>query len=290
MSPPAKNVDVSRFVWKCIYCHTTDLPLTDEHIVPFALGGTSELRKACCPDCQEKVHQYETESTSKILGPLRHGRGFKSRPARRAKGLPKGAYVTMRSPDGQTRRQFVVAADLPKASWKLPYYSYPPRLEQPTDVWGYDRVRTIVDHRDPQDAADQIKRYGATFELECDEDAFCRFLVRLGYTVAFSALDFDWEPFVRDYLRGGALPGPVEDYIGHATRWSLLHGEAQKPRTNNPVSVYVTFAPSGEEGWVLVIANVHILPNLRSLQNLQGVPQYGVVLGKCTEEKARSIH
>ncbi|WP_417935712.1 HNH endonuclease [Frigidibacter mobilis] len=37
----------------CIYCDATDVELTDEHVVPYALGANAQvLLKSCCKTCQ----------------------------------------------------------------------------------------------------------------------------------------------------------------------------------------------------------------------------------------------
>lgn len=45
---------------KCIYCGEVGAELTDEHIIPFALGqNTTVFEKACCKACQKKIQPYE---------------------------------------------------------------------------------------------------------------------------------------------------------------------------------------------------------------------------------------
>ncbi|WP_202325014.1 hypothetical protein [Mesorhizobium sp. 113-3-9] len=46
--------------------------MTDEHVIPFALGGNSlVLEKSCCSDCQKIIQKYEQEVLKKQLGVFR---------------------------------------------------------------------------------------------------------------------------------------------------------------------------------------------------------------------------
>lgn len=47
-------------IGKCIYCGTTSLPLTKEHVVPYGLGAdTIVLKKACCEKCRRITSKCE---------------------------------------------------------------------------------------------------------------------------------------------------------------------------------------------------------------------------------------
>jgi hypothetical protein len=43
---------------KCIYCFVTGVPLTEEHVIPYALGKNSLiLEGACCDECQKTIQR-----------------------------------------------------------------------------------------------------------------------------------------------------------------------------------------------------------------------------------------
>ena len=46
-------------VGKCIYCGAEGVQLTDEHIIPEALGGELVIEKASCDLCQGQTHAFE---------------------------------------------------------------------------------------------------------------------------------------------------------------------------------------------------------------------------------------
>lgn len=46
-------------IGQCIYCRTTELPLTDEHTVPFGFNGNCILYKASCIACAAITSKFE---------------------------------------------------------------------------------------------------------------------------------------------------------------------------------------------------------------------------------------
>src|SRR3546814_4848160 len=58
----------------CIYCGADSDPsgLTDEHIIPRALGGDRILQKASCKPCQRTInHEFENYVLGKMFGVAR---------------------------------------------------------------------------------------------------------------------------------------------------------------------------------------------------------------------------
>jgi len=54
----------------CIYCSATDA-LSEEHIVPFGLGGRWVLPKASCAGCASKTSTFEQTCQRTMFGPMR---------------------------------------------------------------------------------------------------------------------------------------------------------------------------------------------------------------------------
>ncbi len=54
---------------RCIYCLSADKKLTDEHVVPYGLGGDAVIfRKASCEECAREINRYESVVLQKALG------------------------------------------------------------------------------------------------------------------------------------------------------------------------------------------------------------------------------
>lgn len=69
---------------RCIYCAAAD-QLSDEHIIPFGLGGRWLFPKASCRTCARITGAYEGVCLRTILGPLRM---YFDLPSRRKKERP----------------------------------------------------------------------------------------------------------------------------------------------------------------------------------------------------------
>jgi len=278
----------SHQVGVCIYCGSRD-QLTDEHVLPQGLGGVVVLRKGSCEVCRLKIHPFETRFLRNVLGPLRHGRGMRSKNRGKAKG-PRGAWVTIQRADGTRFKQFVEAKDLPKFSFKLPRYYFPPYFMVPPKATDKPLMRREIQTAiDRGDAEHQLKTLGGIIDLECDEDSICRTLAKISHGIATAALGVDgWDPFLRDYAVGGELPGAVEDYIGSQFAFHI-DGADKAPEDANMIYITLGLFPSPHDKEErIVFLNIHILPNIGQVRgHWERIPYYGVVAGKCSNEKSR---
>lgn len=57
-------------IGRCIYCSETE-GLTDEHVIPQALGGKLVLRQASCESCRKLTSEFERKVTREMYWPLR---------------------------------------------------------------------------------------------------------------------------------------------------------------------------------------------------------------------------
>ena len=71
---------------RCIYCGDAQGKLTDEHVIPYALGGhTTILEKASCVACANTIQKYEQRI---LRGQLGHFRARIDAPTRNPKDRP----------------------------------------------------------------------------------------------------------------------------------------------------------------------------------------------------------
>jgi HNH endonuclease len=74
----------------CIFCGPTDLELTDEHIIPRAIGGKLIIDDATCKACQKIINEeFEHEVLDKMLYGNRALLGIKSRKTNKPKDFIK---------------------------------------------------------------------------------------------------------------------------------------------------------------------------------------------------------
>lgn len=55
----------------CIYCGATGVRLTDEHIVPYSLGGSHVIREASCLSCADITKRFEQRAARDLWGDAR---------------------------------------------------------------------------------------------------------------------------------------------------------------------------------------------------------------------------
>lgn len=71
---------------KCIYCGVAGVTLTEEHVIPFAIGKNATiLEAACCAPCQQVVQPYEQRVLRHQLGVFR---AMVEAPTRKKKDRP----------------------------------------------------------------------------------------------------------------------------------------------------------------------------------------------------------
>jgi len=72
---------------KCIYCGAVGVTLTEEHVIPFAIGKNATiLEAACCEPCQKIIQPYEQRVLRHQLGVFR---AMVEAPSRKKKDRPK---------------------------------------------------------------------------------------------------------------------------------------------------------------------------------------------------------
>ena len=111
-------------VGRCIYCGRDDLPLTDEHIVPYGLGGQVILPDASCKPCAHITGAVvERQCLRNMLGPARIHLGL---PTRNKKDRPKTSLLTVEYGDRHETVELPYA-EIPRA-FSLLMLSYPTLL------------------------------------------------------------------------------------------------------------------------------------------------------------------
>lgn len=111
----------------CIYCGQQEGLLSDEHVVPYSLGGTSVLRNASCRSCADITSRFELAIARRQLGAFRV-RG--DLPTRRRKERPKVLSLELVNKDGSKR---IIDVDPDKHPGTLLLPDLPePRLLEPT--------------------------------------------------------------------------------------------------------------------------------------------------------------
>jgi hypothetical protein len=76
---------------RCIYCGSDGGAdgLRDEHIIPYSLGGNTEIENASCRDCERRINPVDTHMAQAVFGEYRIHAGVQTRhPKDRPASLP----------------------------------------------------------------------------------------------------------------------------------------------------------------------------------------------------------
>lgn len=177
---------------RCIYCDSDGDPkgLSDEHLIPYSLGGDAVLPKASCADCARETSRIELYLARNIFREFRSHVGAPSR----KKSLPSTLLANLSVGDRELSHEFL-AADQPFAlmlpTWDLPgiMRQVEPSADFPVcNIRAYNfmpgHLREILALAD--DAPDPIVHIGSgtinniTFARAIAKIAFCNAIARLG--------------------------------------------------------------------------------------------------------------
>lgn len=112
------------YIGKCIYCGKTESiaeKLTDEHVIPFSLGGREILRSASCEACQVEINKFETYFTRELIGDFRSANKIKSRKKHKKRTHSK---ATIRL-DGEQKKVVTLPITEHPAPLHLPHFPQP---------------------------------------------------------------------------------------------------------------------------------------------------------------------
>ncbi|MDM4769043.1 HNH endonuclease [Solimonas sp. SE-A11] len=198
MSKP-KNV-VYEAANYCIYCGGTEPPLTDEHIVPFSLGGRLIFPKASCVACQKVTRGFNEAIARSMYGRMRIRLNV---PTRKPKERPTELSILAIRRDG-TEREVMVPAEL-----------YP----RCYTVFKFKRAGILSDKypatfdRELRNSSEDMAELVKQGYVQPDEDigiiehvrvdAFCEQLAQIGHahTVAMMGMD-SFEPLLPPLILG----------------------------------------------------------------------------------------
>ena len=114
---------------RCIYCHSTEKPLSREHIIPAGLNGTWTLQRASCDRCRMITSAFETAVLRVVFLHARAGLGFRTN-----RGHPDSLPLLI-DREGQWTEVEVPLAEYP-AVILFPTFALPAELDTRTYAGG----------------------------------------------------------------------------------------------------------------------------------------------------------
>ena len=186
----------------CIYCGSTSGPLSDEHIVPYSLGGDSILQGASCTACADTTSRFELHIARRQLGPFRVRSELPTRrPNERPKSLPLGILdkegkERVIEVDPQKHPGTLLLPDLPEPSLLVPILD--PSRRSFRMFYALPDTDTLQQLKDEHDA-DAIGL--GSFEI----GSFYLLLAKIAHAGAFyhpGNWTLSWEPLLPDLIVG----------------------------------------------------------------------------------------
>ncbi|MBI9045936.1 MAG: hypothetical protein JEZ06_15695 [Anaerolineaceae bacterium] len=186
-------------VGHCIYCGANNQKLTDEHIIPFGLGGKLILPKSSCPNCSLITSQFEQFCLRPFFG---NPRMVLDLPTRLPKERPKKAPMEYIGADGKRHKSPISLEEVPLI---ILGFNFPePRFLMglpPTEEVEGDLVARYIDNEIQKRFLDsdvkQIKLGSVNILL------FSRMIAKIAHSFAISQLGYGtFNPFLTDLILG----------------------------------------------------------------------------------------
>jgi hypothetical protein len=170
-----------RTVGCCIYCGSTD-SLSDEHVLPFGLGGPSWISKASCLPCARQTSLVELRVLRGALRIVRAAWGMPSRTKNKGAALDVPVEVLR----GDTWEQVRLERSIAPLLMPFPQYA-PPRYRTGATGTGIELVGfyTVNFGADPSAVASSLSTKGLRLQVNGESyDAFARMLGKIAYAQA----------------------------------------------------------------------------------------------------------
>jgi len=258
---------------QCIYCgkRSSEVTLTDEHIVPYSLGGTNVLQKASCRGCASITSGLELHLARNIFGHHRvHAnvatRNRKNRPS----VLPSTFQIGATSPQ---KLEFPIK-DHPYFTM-LPVWGLPGMLTGATPAADFGttelhRFEFVPKHFRKLLKLSNTDTLSFLLEVKMDQDQFARAVAKIAYC----------EAIARFGLNGFERTTIVDFILGrYPFSQFLVGGTPQEvdPPMPKKVDHAILLIDAPQETGSIVIGQVRLFANTGT--STHGMPWYLVILG-----------
>ncbi|HXH47037.1 MAG TPA: HNH endonuclease [Bradyrhizobium sp.] len=253
---------------QCIYCGATGVRLTDEHVVPLALGGAHILEGASCDTCANVTKKFEQDVARELWGAPRISYNA---PSRRKKNRP--SHIILSDPERSGRTVKVPYSEYPAAMvfYKMSKAGLLEGLPENVDVSSAWRVVAICDQEKSEAF---IEKYGMKVPSSFRHvpESFARMLAKIGYCNLLTML----EP-------GAFRPICLPYILGIRSNPSFVVGGTLDDAPPDTVGYRLRTAAFGSFEKLMLVAEIRLFSN-------NGTPIYHVVVGDVTgRERVASV-
>jgi HNH endonuclease len=259
---------------ECIYCGASGVgvELTDEHIVPFSLGGNAVIEDGSCKDCALQTTRIEYELARRVYWDFR---AHVNAPTRRKKERPSELPFSFSVGGGAPQTKVVPVADQPYFT-PMPVWGLPGLLTGRPPTCQFEHHKAHVFYWIPPNIKETLELDdGVPAEIPFPEfrinhEYFARAIAKIAYCEAVAYLGLHtFRRLVLPALILGRYP-----YIPHFVGCSI----DDPPAPNERGALHVTQVGFQQiRGMRLVIATVRLFANSGIKDH--GPPVYEVVVG-----------
>ncbi|WP_157384580.1 hypothetical protein [Nitratireductor soli] len=249
--------------------------MTDEHVIPFALGANSlVLEKSCCSDCQRIIQKYEQEVLKKQLGVFR---AQVDAPTRNRKDRPSEVpmhFVEVNEQGQPIRNLGKRRLALAKAPLMISLWSSPlPKLLNPSGT-GSAPIGQPWNYVDRQAMASMVKqvaeetgaKHVAVKVGEVNRRHYLRSLAKTAHAYATAEMGLDaFDPLLVDLIL--CRRDDVETFVG-----DLPHESPFEADDSHTLQIAIG-EPLDGPGAGYLVARIVLYPTL-------GSPAHVVILGR----------
>lgn len=274
-------------VGKCIYCKKSDVPLSEEHIIPYGLNGNQVLLEASCSECSKITSAFEGDVLGRafILPRL----GFKMR-SRHGKNKDKKITVTLEQ-DSNTSFIEIPAEDCP-ILFMMPIFKSPEIIDNRPHQQGIQGTGSFYSNEIRGVPKERLReRYGPGkigVNISYNPNSFARMLAKIAYGFAVAHFGIN---DIEDLGIVSAIKGETDDigkWVGCVTTDekfapnTVLHSwqlgiessyeiDAPKETVTGRLTYKISlFSLFGTPEYTVVVGNIKNLATKMSLPGIQG--------------------
>ncbi len=259
---------------ECIYCGALakDVELTDEHIIPFSLGGKAVLREGSCKECARETAKLENEIAHKVLWEFR---AHVKSPTRRKKSRPTELPFTYSIAGGERLTKSVPIADHPFFT-PMPVWGRPGLLTGKQPTTDFEHYKAHVFYSVPPNIkqtlalGDGVPAELPFPEFRINHDLYARGIAKIAYCDAVARFGLHkFRRLVLPDLILGRYPC-IPYFVG-------CRLDDPPPPTAREVLHAITLGPQVINGIRLHVSSIRLFAN--SGVEDHGPPVYEVVIG-----------
>lgn len=261
--PELKSFTRAEPVGRCIYCGATE-GLSDEHVIPYALGGALILPDSSCPRCAGITSDFERRVLRGFMQGARVAGNYPTRrPKERPKSLPleierEGRFESVEVPT--QRHPALLFLPLPEPPGIIAGRPHAPGVS----VRG---IETLYFGKNPADAARELGVKTIRTTENWDVTSFARLLAKVAYSWCVAAAGTLSRDDVVILLLILGAADDASHWIGsadfrleiesrsptHALAWAWMPDPGDVTKELLVVRVKL-FVPSGATGYEIVVS------------------------------------